>query len=209
MSVLTIRDLIPPARYDEPTPLAWVEARVEESTAATGETWTELDTITLDPVEPDPTSPITRNLTVEDATEGLWYRVVFVDADGDEALPTQPLYNEAASTTYASVDELKRILFKNATATSAQRVAMHRVLVAAAGEIDAELGRGTATPLSGWELSLAAEVNLERAVEHWQQQELPWGVIGLGDAGAIRTATDTWKRHGEKLSPLKRGWGIA
>lgn len=109
MSVITFRDFVPPARFDIPTPLPWIEARIEESTASTGEAWTEIETITLDPVDPDPTAPLTRNITTEEAsdTAGLWYRVVFVDADGDEAQPSQPLRNtDPAASAFATHTEL-------------------------------------------------------------------------------------------------------
>jgi hypothetical protein len=104
------------------------------------------------------------------------------------------------------VTELAAILKVNAT-TNAD--ALDRVLLAAAGEIDAEIGR---TDLAGWEVALAAEVNLERAVEHWQQLKSPFGIIGLGGAellGATHIARDSWDRHAHKLAPLKRSWGIA
>jgi hypothetical protein len=61
-------------------------------------------------------------------------------------------------------------------------------------------------PLAG---ALVTEVNLERAVEHWQQQESPFGVIGLGESVPTVTAKDTWDRHANKLAPLKRTWGLA
>jgi hypothetical protein len=57
--------------------------------------------------------------------------------------------------------------------------------------------------------ALIAEVNLERAVEHWQQQESPFGVIGLGESVPTVTAKDSWDRHANKLAPMKRSWGIA
>jgi hypothetical protein len=53
-------------------------------------------------------------------------------------------------------------------------------------------------------------VNLERAVEHWRQQESPFGLIGLGaELPAERTARDSWERHAHKLAPLKGQWGLA
>lgn len=210
MSVVTFRDLVPPARFDEPIPLPWTEARIEEATAASGATWTTIETITLDPVDADPTDPQARNLTTEAAsdTSGLWYRVVFVDADGDEALPTSPLQNIVSAAAYATVTELARIL-KIRTPTAAQEVALTRVLSVAAGEINAEVDREADNPLSGWERDLAAEVNLERAVEHWQQMESPFGIIDLGAAGPSFTARDSWERHAHKLAPLKETWGFA
>ena len=118
---------------------------------------------------------------------------------------------------YADADELARIL-KIRTPTDEQSDALERVLEVAAGEIDAEIGftldeaGEQETPLEGWELALAAEVNLERAVEHWRQQEAPFGLLGIGSefgGGAERTARDTWERHAHKLAPLKQSWGLA
>jgi hypothetical protein len=93
--------------------------------------------------------------------------------------------------------------------TVEQSAAMLRVLTTAALEIDSELGRagmfGTPYP------PLVIQVNLERAVEHWQQQEAAFGIIGLGGAEgfSVRTARDTWDRHAHKLAPLKDTWGLA
>jgi hypothetical protein len=113
--------------------------------------------------------------------------------------------------TYATVEELFRIL-KIRTPTDEQTAAGERVLFAAAGEIRAEIDLQGDTELEGWELALAAEVNLERAVEHWRQQEAPFGLLGLGTefgGGAERTARDSWERHAHKLAPLKDAWGLA
>jgi hypothetical protein len=129
---------------------------------------------------------------------------------------------------YAAVDELARIL-RLRQPSEAQGTALQRVLDTAAGEINREIGTSwpDATlasfpfagsydpsgayvdlpdPLAG---ALVTEVNLERAVEHWQQQESPFGVIGLGESVPTVTAKDTWDRHANKLAPLKRSWGIA
>jgi hypothetical protein len=108
------------------------------------------------------------------------------------------------------VTELARIL-KIRAPTVEQEAAMQRVLDVAAGEIDSEIDlSATATPLAGWQLALAEEVNLERAVEHWRQQESPFGLIGLGpELPAERTAQDSWARHANKLAPLKDQYGLA
>lgn len=82
---------------------------------------------------------------------------------------------------------------------------MLTVLDAAAAEIDAECGTTFGTPYP----ALAVEVNLERAVEHWNQQESPFGVIGLGEALPVMSARDSWDRHAFKLAPLKQTWGLA
>lgn len=112
---------------------------------------------------------------------------------------------------YADADELARIL-KLRNVTPAQVEAMERVLDAAAGEIDAEAGITVDTELAGWQIALATEVNLERAVEHWQQQEAAFGLLGMGSefgGTTERIARDSWDRHAHKLAPLKQSWGIA
>jgi hypothetical protein len=114
---------------------------------------------------------------------------------------------------YVEVEELSRVL-RLRQPTEAQGTAMQRVLDTAAYEIDSEVF-GTADAHLGSVMygtpypSLAVEVNLERAVEHWQQQESPFGVIGIGEAIPTVTARDTWDRHALKLAPLKGSWGIA
>lgn len=111
---------------------------------------------------------------------------------------------------YAETTELARIL-KIRTPTDEQEEAMDRVLEAAAAEIDAEIDLGADAVLSSKQKAIRTEVNLERAVEHWRQQESPFGLIGLGGelGGAERTARDSWERHAHKLAPLKNQWGIA
>ena len=111
---------------------------------------------------------------------------------------------------YTDTDELARIL-KIRNPSAEQEAAMQRVIDVAEGEIDAEIALAAdADALAGWQLALAAEVNLERAVEHWRQQESPFGLIGLGpELGATHTARDSWDRHAHKLAPLKNQWGLA
>lgn len=109
---------------------------------------------------------------------------------------------------YAGTAELARVLRLRAP-TAEQAAAMDRVLEAAATEIDDELGVSYAgTAGTAGTPALVVEVNLERAVEHWQQQESPFGVIGLGDAVPTMTARDSWERHANKLAGLKETWGI-
>jgi len=204
--VITFDAYRPSPRYDS---LPWTEARVEEADTADG-TWAQIDVFTLDPVDADPTNPAARSFTIENASDtlGLWYRVVFADASGDTLQPTQPIQNLPGSEPYATVSELARIL-KIRTPSGDQVTAMERVLEAAAGEIDSEIDLPSGS-LSGWQLSLAAEVNLERAVEHWRQEESPFGLIGLGaELGSAFTSKDSWERHALKLAPLKQQWGLA
>jgi hypothetical protein len=210
MSVVSFENFTPTPRYDA---TAWTEVKIQEAATAdaTNDEWTTIDTIALDPVDADPTEPASRDFTTDEAsdTAGLWYRLIFVDLDGDELLPTVPIQNTTPIQAYATRDELARIL-KLRTPTAEQQDAMDRVLLTAAGEINSEIDLDTDEGLSSWQLALAQEVNLERAVEHWRQQESPFGLLGLGqDTGAVYTARDSWDRHALKLAPLKSQWGMA
>jgi hypothetical protein len=199
-AVLTLTGYTPPARFDD---LAWTVARLEETTSEAG-SYTLAHTFTLDPVDSDPANPQTRDFTYEDATVGDWYRIVWQDADGDQSTPEPPVeFTGPTVAAYATAAELARLLKIDATTYSAQ---LAEVLLAAAGEIVSEIGR---TDLAGWEQALAAQVNLERAEEHWKQRQLSFGIIGLDTEAPIRLGRDTWERHAHKLAPLKQSWGIA
>lgn len=83
--VVSFRDYTPPARY-QPITTPWTAVRVEEAPAPAGP-FTAIDTITLDPVDRHPDRPGRRSLSTPYATltEG-WYRLVWVDDSGDEAV---------------------------------------------------------------------------------------------------------------------------
>ncbi len=199
--VVTFENYRPTPRYDH---LAWTEVRIEESSSSTGP-WTLIDTQTLTPVDADPSVPESRSFTTENGTAAdQWYRLVFADATGDVLGPTYAVQNIASRTPYASVEELAALL---RVRVADRADALQRVLESAAFEIDAELGR--AEPFSP-PPALVVEVNLERAVEHWQQQQSPFGLIGLGtDITPAFSARDSWDRHAHKLAPLKETWGFA
>lgn len=196
----------PVPRYDE---LPWTEVRIEEASIEDG-VYTQLEVIPLDPLDSDPSDPQARSFTTELGTAiGYWYRLVFADADGDTMVPTQQVQNTVGANVYATSSELARIL-KIRTPTSEQSDAMQRVLVAASGEIDAEIDLADDDGLEQWHLAIMEEVCLERAVEHWRQQESPFGLMVLGvDTPAERAARDSWERHALKLAPVKRQWGFA
>ncbi len=205
--VISFEGYVPVARYDS---VPWFSVRIDEADASTGP-WTQIDEITLDPVDADPSQPLTRNITTALASDepDLWYRLTFVDAAADSEQPTTPVQNTPGQEPYASVNELARIL-KIRNPTDEQTNAMRRVLVAAAGEINAEIDRAADDlPLTSAQLALVEEVNLERAVEHWRQEEAPFGLVGLGDAGMSFTARDSWERHALKLAPAKTQWGFS
>lgn len=205
--VVSFVDYRPPVRFDGNP---WTNVRIEEAATWDG-SYAALETLALDPVDVDPTEPALRSFTTQLGTAlDYWYRIAFVDADGDESQVTVPVQNRATALTpsvraYATTAELSRIL-RLRQPTEAQLTAMQRVLDAAALEIDREIGLSEPYEQAP---ALVAEVNLERAVEHWQQQESPFGVIGLGEAMPTITAKDSWDRHAAKLAPLKISWGIA
>ena len=106
---------------------------------------------------------------------------------------------------YGTTQELARIL-KIRAPTADQTTAMERVLASASGEVNDEIDRTDA--IAGWQVQLATEVTLERAVEHWQQEEVPYG-IWENAVGPLIVGRDTWDRHALKLAPLKQNWGMA
>ncbi len=200
MATIVTATFTPPSRADDEP---WTEARLEQSATETG-SFTLVELFTLDPVDSDPQNPETRSFTTSLATADYWLRVIWIDADANQSDPSDPVLPDTGTEPYADAAELAAILKVNPTSNA---TALARVLLAAAGEIKEETGR---TDLAGWEIALAAEVNLERAVEHWQQMKSPFGVIGLGsEVGATHTSTDSWNRHAAKLQPLKRSWGLA
>lgn len=79
--VVTFEDLTPSPRFDA---LAWTTLRISESADVAG-VYTTIDTITLSPVDADPTQPLARNVTTDNATMASgWYKVTFLDVAGDE-----------------------------------------------------------------------------------------------------------------------------
>ncbi len=111
---------------------------------------------------------------------------------------------------YVDVDELFRVL-KIRNPTAEQTLSGERVLAVATYEVDRELDRPDDDPITGSQVALAQLVTLERAVEHWRQQEAAFGLLAVeGFAGpAERIARDTWWRHALTLAAAKAQWGIA
>ncbi len=202
--VVTFENYVPPARFDA---VPWTEARIEEASTEDGP-YTQIDAIALDPVDTDPTDPLSRSFTTDLGTaDEYWYTVVFADGASGTSTPTAAIQNVSSAVPqdvepFAEASELATILQVNATSNA---VALERVLQAAAGEIVSETGRND---FSGWELSLVAQVNLARAEELWKQMKVPWGVID-SEFGSTRIARDTFERHALSLAPLKQEWGVA
>lgn len=207
MSVVSFVDYTPAARFDaEP----WAEVDIEEADVPEGP-WILLETVALSPLDVDPENPATRSFTTELAsdTPSLWYRLIFRDGDGDEQQATLPVQNLPGITAYTTVAELARVL-KIRGPSDAQRDAMERVLSAAAGEINAEVDLAVGEYLSGWQLQLAAQVNLQRAAELWGLQEVPLGLAGIGsEFGTSHLARNSWEKYAFTLAAIKNQWGIA
>lgn len=212
--VITFVNYRPPPRYDD---LPWTAVRIEEATDEQA-TYTLLETITLSPLDADPSAPALRSFTTERGTAAeYWYRILFVDATGDTSQPTAPVQNITGATiptvtAYGTIAELARRL-KITAPTAAQTDAMQLCLDSAAAEINWELDgtpSWTPPPTAPPYPPLVVEVNYERAVEHWQQGQSPFGIIGMGgDVVPVVAARDSWYRHRLKLLPLKGSFGIA
>jgi hypothetical protein len=109
MAVISLTGYKPSPRHDGKW---WTEARIEGATSEAG-SYAELETVTLDPVEPDPTAPLERSFTTEEVTNQTWVRVVFVDADGDEE-STLPV--ALVPTTFATRSDVQLRLGRDLTA---------------------------------------------------------------------------------------------
>jgi hypothetical protein len=206
--VVSLEDYRPAPRYDS---IPWTDAQIQEGTASDDTAWVTLETVPLSPVDSDPANPMYRNFTTALGTAvDLWYRIVFLDASLATGLPTVPVQNvQDDRPIYATVSELASLVQVSATQ---RHDALFRVLASASDEIDHEIGTAD---INDVELPYSAppaivrEVCLERAREHWQQEQSPFGITNLGDDLAMYTARDSWDRHAHKLAILKGIWGIA
>lgn len=109
---------------------------------------------------------------------------------------------------YGTITELARILKINSP-TADQQTALTRVLTMASLEVDAEIDLAAGITLSADQVLIVTEVALERAQEHWKDEQAAFGILGLGDTGPIYTARNSWERYAHKLAPLKNQWGLA
>lgn len=112
---------------------------------------------------------------------------------------------------YGTTDELFRIL-KIRTPTTDQTTAAERVLIAAAGEINAEIDLAAGVDLEDWQLQLVTVTALDRAADLWRHVENAAGINGLlGDdlSGATLPGRYSWERYAQRLAPVKNQWGVA
>jgi hypothetical protein len=92
---ITLERFIPPPRYAVPPATVarpYTLARIEASASIAGPWDVRGDVRTLTPVDVDPEDPQPRSFTVDGALPtDVWWRVTFIDALGDESLPTDPV----------------------------------------------------------------------------------------------------------------------
>lgn len=204
--VVSFEGYKPAARFDG---LPWTDVKIEEAATVDG-TWTEIDSIALSPVDPDPENPQSRDFTTEAGTApNLWYRAIFADANADVSNPTTPVQNRVSlASGYATVEQLAAKLSISGARLQANSDDLERVLNAAAVEIDKEIGGPLLSPTDA-ELDLLGTVNLGRAQDLWVIEGLPAGVIGLGGEMPMMTPRDSWARWANMLAALKEDWGLA
>lgn len=197
----------PPARYDA---VPWTDVQIEEAPASTGD-WTLIETLSFIPVDVDPAHPETRSFTTNQGTAPeLWYRVIYVDGSANLSAPTSPVQNVTIVPTYATVDELFRVL-KLRNPTDAQIAAAEEKIATATLEINAEIDFAADTPPpSGQALALVHSVCIDRAADLWRHTESIPGIAGvLDDALAQPPLRYSWERYAQRLATIKDQWGIA
>lgn len=106
MFTRSFEDYRPPKRFDD---VPFTEVVVEESENP-DTSFTALETITLDPVDADPSDPQRRSFTTALATlETGWYRIIWRDA-GAAIFTGDAVYFSASDLNYADLDDLKKTL---------------------------------------------------------------------------------------------------
>jgi hypothetical protein len=117
--------------------------------------------------------------------------------------PSFPQIETDVLASWAERDTFKESIRRRADAEINRR----RVLDAAAAEIDSYLG--PAAPFEEPYPALVVEVNLERAVEHWKQEQSPFGIVVLGgETAPSYSSRSSWRRHANTLLPLKTSFGV-
>jgi hypothetical protein len=104
--VVSLAGFRPPPRFDG---APWEAVRVEEAAAAAGP-WTQIDELAIVPLDPDPASPIARNVTTDNATlpDG-WYRLVFVGPGGATVESEAVRYTGTSDALPPSPDDVRQL----------------------------------------------------------------------------------------------------
>lgn len=92
MTVVSFTDYTPVPRFDD---VPWTTILIEESAADTGP-WDLIDTQAMVPIDADPSDPISRSFTTDQATlDHGWYKVSFADSNNN-IVETVPTFNGEA-----------------------------------------------------------------------------------------------------------------
>lgn len=129
-----------PGERDDGRP--YVEVRFDEAPDVDGApgAWTAIDTQDLDPVDTNPAAPAARDLTTEEATlETGWYRLVFIDADGDEDR-TDPVAYPPIDTVRPSISDIATLLRARTTNAVGETGAFTSSTKPTADQVDALIG---------------------------------------------------------------------
>jgi hypothetical protein len=209
--VVSFQEYTPPARFDS---VAWSEIRIEESDTdevSTDTVWTQIDAITITPVDPDPSQPAARSFSTPNGSDtlNLWYRVIYADASSDTSPPTDPVQN-LPIVAYATTTDLFRIL-KKRDPSDAEVSAAQGDLDTATIEINTEIDwADDHPPATADQLELLRGVCLDRAADLWRHRESAPGILGVVDEGVPSApGRYSFARYNARLSPLKDLWGIA
>lgn len=149
MTVVTFTGYAPSARHDnEP----WTEARIQESANGTSG-WTTVETMSLTPVDSDPSMPQIRDFTsVLGTLDTGYYRIVWADANGNTELGDSVQWPRSQDIRPAIADigallhartyygGVQLGTFTNATTPNATQVAS--LIDAATNDLRARLGYG-------------------------------------------------------------------
>lgn len=97
----------PPARTDG-TP--WNRVRIEHSSSEDGP-WAVDTTQTFSPLDTDPSTPATHDLTFGSLTAEAFFRLVFLDSTNAESTPTDPVFDDGSGVDWrASTSDVAAIL---------------------------------------------------------------------------------------------------
>lgn len=106
MYVVTFADYTPNPRYDNEK---WTSVNIDEGTTSDGP-WTRIDSMLLTPLDVDPSNPMSRSFTTDNATlESGWYRISFENLTGD-ILYTDPVYNAPPEADLPTVRQIAALL---------------------------------------------------------------------------------------------------
>lgn len=112
MRVVTFENYTPAPRH---TGTPWTQLRIEEAPSEAGP-WVEIETQALNPLDADPAEPMSRDFTTEQATlDSGWYRVVFIDGDGDESQASEPVLNAPSYVLPTSRDVADKLYARTVT----------------------------------------------------------------------------------------------